>query len=71
MRGVISPTIQYPAEALKTEESKNSIPIPTGLALILKVNPVAFRSKTIDVGVFWRPVAHTRLRPHGATPAAR
>ena len=28
MRGVISPAVQYPAEELKTEISKTSIPIP-------------------------------------------
>jgi integrase len=35
MRGVISPAVQYPAEELKTEISKTSIPIPASLALEL------------------------------------
>ena len=33
MRGAISPAVQYPAEELKTEISKTSIPIPQSLAL--------------------------------------
>jgi integrase len=32
MRGVISPAVQYPAQELKTEISKMSIPIPQSLA---------------------------------------
>jgi integrase len=35
MRGVISPAVQCPAEELKTEISKTSIPIPASLALKL------------------------------------
>ena len=35
MRAVINPAVQYPAEALKTEESKNAIPIAKTLALEL------------------------------------
>jgi integrase len=57
MRGIVTPAIQYPAEPLKTEESKNPIPIPTDLALMLNANPVAFKSKAIVVGAFGRPVA--------------
>jgi integrase len=35
MRGIISPAMQYPAEELKTEISKTSIPVPRSLALEL------------------------------------
>jgi integrase len=35
MRGVIHPAVQYPAEELKTEISKTSIPVPRSLALEL------------------------------------
>jgi integrase len=38
MRGVIHPAVQYPAEELKTEISKTSIPIPRSLALELSAN---------------------------------
>lgn len=44
MRGVISPAVQYPAEELKTEESKTPIPIPTDLALMLSANAEAHHS---------------------------
>ncbi|MGN7859494.1 tyrosine-type recombinase/integrase [Microbacterium sp. 22303] len=55
--GVITPAIQYPAEPLKTDESKNPIPIPRELALQLRVNVVKWGSSTIVVGAFGRPVA--------------
>jgi integrase len=57
MRGIITPAIQYPAEPLKTEESKNAIPIPHELAIMLNANPVTWGSPTIVVGAFGRPVA--------------
>lgn len=57
MRGIITPAIQYPNEPLKTEESKNPIPIPHELALQLNANPTAWGSDTIVVGAFGRPVA--------------
>ncbi|SDL30065.1 tyrosine-type recombinase/integrase [Microbacterium azadirachtae] len=57
MRGVITPAIQYPNEPLKTDESKNPIPIPTDLAVTLNANPVTWKSKTIVVGAYGRPVA--------------
>ncbi|VXC29397.1 Site-specific integrase [Microbacterium sp. 8M] len=57
MRGIITPAIQYPAEPLKTDESKNPIPIPKELAVMLNANRVAWGSSTIVVGAFGRPVA--------------
>lgn len=57
MRGVITPAIQYPDEPLKTDESKNPIPIPTDLAVMLNANPVTWGSTTIVVGAFGRPVS--------------
>lgn len=57
MRGIITPAIQYPNEPLKTEMSKTAIPIPTDLAVMLNANPVKWRSTTIVVGAFGRPVA--------------
>lgn len=57
MRGIITPAIQYPNEPLKTEESKNPIPIPHELATMLNANPVQWGSSTIVVGAFGRPVS--------------
>lgn len=57
MRGIITPAIQYPAEPLKTDESKTPIPIPTDLAVMLNANPVKWGSSTIVVGPYGRPVA--------------
>lgn len=57
MRGIITPAVQYPGEELKTETSKNPIPIPTDLAVMLNANPVKWGSSTIVVGAFGRPVA--------------
>jgi integrase len=38
MRGIINPTVQYPAEPLKTDESRASLPIPHSLALALSAH---------------------------------
>jgi integrase len=57
MRGIITPAIQYPNQPLKTDESKNAIPIPTDLAVMLNANPVRWGSDTIVVGAFGRAVA--------------
>lgn len=35
MRGVVTPSVQYPAEPLKTDESKMPVPIPQAMALEL------------------------------------
>lgn len=57
MRGVISPTIQYPTEPLKSETSRTPIPIPTDLALELNRVPAEWGSDTLVVGAFGRAVA--------------
>lgn len=57
MRGIITPEIQYPSEPLKTEMSRTPIPIPADLALELNRVPAAWRSPTLVVGAFGRPVA--------------
>jgi integrase len=57
MRGAIHPAIQYPSEPLKTDMSKNPIPIPQDLALELNRVPVQWGSPTLVVGAFGRPVA--------------
>ncbi|MBE0009575.1 MULTISPECIES: tyrosine-type recombinase/integrase [unclassified Arthrobacter] len=57
MRGFVNPTIQYPAEPLKTEMSKTPIPIPRELALQLNHNPTKWGSETIVTGEWGRSVA--------------
>jgi len=59
--GVITPAIQYPDLPLKTDESKNPIPIPRELALMLNTNVVTWGSSTIVVGAFGRPVSPYRI----------
>lgn len=38
MRGIITPTVQYPADPLKTEISRTPVPIPNALALLLSAH---------------------------------
>lgn len=61
MRGVITPAIQWPAEPLKTDESKNPIPIPAELSLELARVPQQWGSSTLVVGAFGRPVSPYRI----------
>ncbi|MEQ4568003.1 tyrosine-type recombinase/integrase [Paenarthrobacter sp. CAP02] len=64
MRGVITPAIQYPAEPLKTETSKTSIPISRDLAVELNRMPVRFGSETLVVSEWGRPIAPYTLETH-------
>jgi len=57
MRGIITPSIQYPGEPLKTEMSRTPIPIPLELAVELNRNPVKWGSETIVVGAYGRSVS--------------
>ncbi|MBF4549204.1 site-specific integrase [Pseudoclavibacter sp. VKM Ac-2888] len=61
MRGIITPAIQWPAEPLKTDESKNAIPIPAELALELNRVPQKWGSETLVVGAFGRTVSPYRI----------
>jgi len=47
MRAVVKPTIQYPAQPLKTETSKSPIPIPNELALMLAANVRQYGGETV------------------------
>jgi integrase len=38
MRGVVQPAVQYPAEPLKSETSRTTVPIPQSLALMLSAH---------------------------------
>jgi integrase len=57
MRGIITPSIQYPSDPLKTETSKTPVPIPLELALEVNRVPATWGSPTFVVGSFGRPVA--------------
>lgn len=61
MRGVISPTIQYPGVPLKSDTSRTPIPIPNELALELNRVPATWGSETLVVGAFGRPVTPTTV----------
>ncbi|WP_228386266.1 tyrosine-type recombinase/integrase [Ornithinicoccus halotolerans] len=53
MRGVVTPVLQYPAEPLKTEESRTPVPIPRELAMLLASSVERFggeRVVTNEVG---------------------
>jgi integrase len=60
-RGIISPTIQWPGEHLKTETSRTPVPIPQELALELNRIPSMVGGDTLVVGTFGRPVTPYRL----------
>lgn len=54
MRGVVTPAVQYPADDLKTEASRNPVPIPRELALMLSA---ALRGPTVVSDEAGRPVS--------------
>jgi integrase len=70
MRGIITPAVQYPGVELKTEESKNPIPIPQGLRLELSKNHTNWGSETSVTNegddashrTAWRPDSGSRGR---------
>jgi len=61
MRGIVTPSIQYPGVPLKTEMSKTPIPIPQELALELNRVPSTWGSTNLVVGAFGRPVSPTTI----------
>ncbi|MDQ0103702.1 integrase [Paenarthrobacter nicotinovorans] len=61
MRGIITPAIQYPGVELKTEESKNPIPIPQNLCLELSVNHTRWGSETLVTNEWGRSISPHRL----------
>ncbi|MFC8037847.1 tyrosine-type recombinase/integrase [Paenarthrobacter sp. NPDC057355] len=61
MRGIITPAIQYPCVDLKTEESKNPIPIPQNLCLELSVNHSRWGSETLVTNEYGRGISPHRL----------
>lgn len=59
MRGMVTPTIQYGGGELKTEASRNAIPIPQEVALELGRMPAACGSSTIVCNPWGRPMSPT------------
>lgn len=60
MRGVVTPAVQYGGGELKTEASKNSIPIPNEVALELARGPAAFGGNLIVTNEFGRQLSPTK-----------
>lgn len=71
LRGFITPAIRYPGVPLKTDESKNPIPIPRDLAFELNKNPAKWGSETFVTLENGRPAApytiESRFRAARAT----
>ncbi|MFK0040770.1 hypothetical protein ACIQTW_13125 [Paenarthrobacter sp. NPDC090517] len=61
MRGIITPAIQYPGVELKTEESKNPIPIPQNMCLELSANHARWGSETLVTNGWGRAMSPHRL----------
>lgn len=55
MRGYVTPSIQYPAEPLKTETSRTPVPIPRELVLMLAAAVERGRGETVVTDGFGRP----------------
>lgn len=53
MRGVITPSVQYPAEPLKTETSKTALPIPQSLALVLSAHVAQWSTEETVLANEW------------------
>jgi integrase len=47
MRGLVTPAMQYPADALKSDTSKTPVPIPQALALQLSAHVALWRAATV------------------------
>ena len=56
IRGIVSPAIQWPSQPLKSETSRNPIPIPRELALLLSAAVTRSRGDTIVTDGAGRPV---------------
>jgi len=57
MRGVISPTVQYPAEPLKSETSQTPVPIGQSLSLQLSAHVARWKADTVLVNELGRQLA--------------
>ncbi len=57
MRGVVHPVVQYPAEPLKSETSRTSVPIPAELAAMLSAHVARWRAETLLTDVYGHQLA--------------
>jgi integrase len=82
MRGVVHPTVQYPAQPLKTEMSRTAVPIPESLAFELSAHVKAFPGEEewllfnewgdqLSPRTLQRAFIQARDRVPGLTPAFR
>ncbi len=47
MRAVVHPAVQYPAEPLKAETARTTVPIPVELAAALSAHVATWRAETL------------------------
>ncbi len=52
MRGIVHPTVQYPAEPLKTETSRTAIPVPQSLVAALSAHVARWPADTLLTNEF-------------------
>lgn len=81
MRGVVTPEVQYPAEPLKTNTSRTSVPVPHSLALELSAHVAAYSSGATVLVDQWgnqlapwtleRAIRSARAREPGLPPRFR
>jgi integrase len=61
MRGVVRPTVQYPAEPLKSETSRTPVPIPLSIAAELSAHVAQWRAEWLLVNDIGRQLSPTSL----------
>jgi len=57
MRGVVTPSVQYPAEQLKSETSQTPVPIPQSMALELSAHVSRWQAESVLVNELGRQLA--------------
>ena len=50
MRGIVTPTVQWPGEPLKTETSRTAVPIPSELSAELAASVARWPGETVGHG---------------------
>lgn len=61
MRGVVHPTVQYPAQPLKTEASRTAVPIPATLSATLSAQVARWPAETLLTSVSGGPLTPAAL----------
>jgi integrase len=62
MRGVVAPSVQYPAEPLKSETSRTPVPIPRSMALELSAHVGRFGAGTVLTNEYGRQLSPRSLQ---------